>query len=113
MDSLWTEINSSDLICGNAATLEYIPTVRAEVYPEPQLETGKTQPCPAGGRRLTEWLRRREERKLLGQLSRFYQLPASEPSGERNRKGEKKKEKGWTAPSLLREGKHESCHRLD
>ena len=88
----------------NVAMVEYIPTIRTAMYPEPRLEAGATRPCPTTARAKRQWERRRQERELFERLSQFYELPGN-GSLERRRGRGKKGEENWTVPPLLKEGK--------
>ena len=72
--------------------LELLPTFRPAVYQEPQLFEGKARPSPEVTRHAElERRRRREDRVLFEELSRYYKLPL--------------RQKKWRRPELLKKGK--------
>jgi hypothetical protein len=83
----------------NTVAKDHILTVRAAVYQCPQFARGKVGPCPETKHAEREWIRRKEERELLEELSQYYRLEGEEEKGTRT---------VWRRPSLLREGKHKS-----
>ena len=79
----------------NLVILELLPTFRPAVYQEPQLLEGQARQFPGATRHAElERRRRREERALFEELSRYYELPL--------------RQKKWRRPELLKKGKHQS-----
>ena len=95
--------------------LEYIKEVRPVVYEQPLLVSSKPEPLQDPPVKLSQHAieeanRRKEDRELLGQLSKYYRLRPGEGqcSGVDNIKM-------WEGPALLKEGKPGpaySFHRL-
>jgi hypothetical protein len=96
--------DTPDVIGCDAAVVEFIPTIRRVVYQEPHLKTKRrkeTNNVPEGGnagrelerrkeRAKEERERRDEERRLLGELSRYYLRPEGK----------------WPHVNLISRGKH-------
>jgi len=78
----------------NLGVLELLPTFRQVVYQEPQLLEGQARQLPGATRHAElERRRRREERSLFEELSRYYELPL--------------RQKKWRRPELLKKGKRQ------
>jgi len=82
-----------DLIDWNAVALEAVAKIRVPVYPGPRLLKGKGKRTAEGKKGADdEHKRRKGERELNQELSRYYQLPV--------------KKVAWSCPALLLKGKH-------
>ena len=66
------------------------------MYPEPRLTEGGGERSVFSDNAKKEWKRRRVDRELYGELSRYYPLPEGE--------------KSWKRPPLLLKGKHGRGH---
>ena len=89
--------SASNSVDCNAAAVRVIRVIRPLVNQEPRLFTGKGQRTAEGSKHPDkEFERRKEEKRLFQELSRYYPL--------------RQNQSGWARPSLFSLGKHKRDH---
>ena len=96
-----------DPVCHTSVTLKQISRFREAVYKYPCLAVVECEPRAGGSfdtqmeqHRLREKQRRDEERRLFGELSKYYWLEGNDDVSDRG-----VYKKVWRVPALLKEGK--------